>query len=102
MAETIFKPKRKSGPIKFATLGAWGISILFFLPVAWIISTAFKPKASIVVSPPVFIFKPTLTNITEALSFDNTLSYFTHSIIYSFGSVIIAILVVIKVHFFTN
>jgi hypothetical protein len=36
MAETIFKPKRKSGPIKFATLGAWGISILFFLPVAWI------------------------------------------------------------------
>ena len=31
MAETIFKPKRKSGPIKFATLGAWGISILFLL-----------------------------------------------------------------------
>ena len=93
MAETIFKPKRKSGPIKFATLGAWAISILFFLPVAWIISTAFKPKASIVVSPPVFIFKPTLSNITEALSFDNTFSYFTHSIVYSFGSVIIAILV---------
>ncbi len=93
MAETIFKPKRKTGPIKFATLGAWGISILFFLPVAWIISTAFKPKASIVVSPPVFVFKPTLDNITEALSFDNTFDYFTHSIVYSFGSVIIAILV---------
>jgi multiple sugar transport system permease protein len=74
-------------------LGAWGISILFFLPVAWIVSTAFKPKESIVVSPPVFVFKPTLDNITEALSFDNTLDYFTHSIVYSFGSVIIAILV---------
>jgi multiple sugar transport system permease protein len=61
--------------------------------VAWIFSTAFKPKDSIVVSPPVFIFKPTLDNITEALSFDNTFDYFTHSIIYSFGSVIIAILV---------
>ena len=93
MAETIFKPKRKAGPIKFATIGAWSVAILFFLPVAWIFSTAFKPKDSIVVSPPVFFFKPTLNNITEALSFDNTFDYFTHSIVYSFGSVIIAILV---------
>ena len=93
MAETTFKAKRKPGPIRFATLGAWGISLLFFLPVAWIISTAFKPKESIVVSPPVFFFKPTFNNITEALSFDNTLDYFTHSIVYSFGSVTIAILV---------
>ena len=93
MAETIFKAKRKPGPIKFATIGAWSIALLFFLPVAWIFSTAFKPKDSIVVSPPVFIFKPTLDNITEALSFDNTFDYFTHSIVYSFGAVIIAILV---------
>jgi multiple sugar transport system permease protein len=93
MAETTFKAKRKPGLIRFATLGAWGISLLFFLPVAWIISTAFKPKESIVVSPPVFFFKPTFNNITEALSFDNTLDYFTHSIVYSFGSVTIAILV---------
>ena len=93
MAETIFKAIRKAGPIKFATIGAWSVAILFFLPVAWIFSTAFKPKDSIVVSPPVFFFKPTLNNITEALSFDNTLDYFTHSIVYSFGSVTIAILV---------
>ena len=93
MAETVFKAKRKAGPIKFATIGAWSVAILFFLPVAWIFSTAFKPKDSIVVSPPVFFFRPTLDNITEALSFDNTLDYFTHSIVYSFGSVTIAILV---------
>jgi len=93
MAETTFKAKRKPGPIRLASLGGWAISILFFLPVAWIMSTAFKPKDSIVVSPPVFIFKPTFQNITEALSFDNTLDYFTHSIVYSFGSVAIAILV---------
>ncbi|MBM3682515.1 MAG: carbohydrate ABC transporter permease, partial [Actinobacteria bacterium] len=93
MAETTFKAKRKPGPIRLASLGGWAISILFFLPVAWIMSTAFKPKDSIVVSPPVFIFKPTFENMTEALSFDNTLDYFTHSIVYSFGSVAIAILV---------
>jgi len=93
MADIVFKPKRKAGPIKLATIGAWIVSIIFFLPIAWIMSAAFKPKADILVSPPVFFFKPTLSNISEALSFGNTPTYFMHSIIYSFGSVAIAILV---------
>jgi multiple sugar transport system permease protein len=93
MSNTTFKPKRKPGRVNFATISAWFISLLFFLPIAWIVSTALKPKGSIVVSPPVFFFKPTLSNITEALSFDNTLDYFIHSIVYSFGSVTLAILV---------
>ncbi|MFM9129674.1 MAG: carbohydrate ABC transporter permease [Actinomycetes bacterium] len=88
-----FKPKRKSGPIKLATIGAWAVSILFFLPIAWIVSAAFKPKGDILVSPPVFFFKPTLTNFIEAINFEQTPSYFIHSIVYSFGSVIIAIFV---------
>ena len=91
--DVIFKPKRKSGPINFATISAWAVSIFFFLPISLIVSTAFKPKGDILVSPPVFFFKPTLNNISEALGYDNTFSYFTHSIIYSFGSVSIAILV---------
>ena len=93
MAETTFKPKRKPGPIRISTIGGWAVSIFFFLPIAWIVSAAFKPKVDILVSPPVFFFKPTFRNITEALSFDNTLSYFTHSVIYSFGSVTLAIFV---------
>lgn len=93
MTETTFKPKRKSGPIRISTIGGWAVSILFFLPIAWIMSAAFKPKADILVSPPVFFFKPTLDNITEALSFDNTFDYFTHSVVYSFGAVSLAILV---------
>lgn len=90
---TVFKPKRKPGPIRLATIGAWAVSVLFFLPIAWIISAAFKPKGDILVSPPVFIFKPTLTNFIEAISFEQTPAYFIHSIVYSFGSVFIAILV---------
>jgi multiple sugar transport system permease protein len=93
MAETTFKPKRKSSLVKGSTVGAWLISILFFLPIAWIVSAAFKPKAQILSSPPVFFFKPTLNNIVEAISFENTPSYFIHSIIYSFGSVALAIFV---------
>lgn len=90
---TVFKPKRKPGPIRLATIGGWAVSVLFFLPIAWIISAAFKPKGDILVSPPVFFFKPTLTNFIEAISFEQTPAYFIHSIVYSFGSVFIAILV---------
>ena len=93
MSNLTFKAKRKSGPIRLASVGAWGISILFFLPVAWIMSAAFKPKNIIEISPPVFFFKPTFQNITEALRFDNTLDYFIHSIVYSVASVVVAILV---------
>jgi len=93
MSAVTFKPKRKSGPLKLSTMLGWFVSILFFLPIAWIVSSAFKPKEQILVSPPVFIFKPTFTNISEAIGFGNTLSYITHSIIYSFGSVTLAILV---------
>lgn len=93
MTDTTFKPKRKSGPLKISTIGGWAVSIFFFLPIAWIISSAFKPKEDILVSPPVFFFKPTFENITSALSFDNTLSYFTHSVVYSFGAVTLAIFV---------
>ena len=93
MNNLTFKARRKQGPIRLASLGAWGISILFFLPVAWIMSAALKPKNIIEISPPVFIFKPTFQNITEALRFDNTLDYFIHSIVYSVASVVVAILV---------
>ena len=93
MSNLTFKAKRKSGPIRLASVGAWGISILFFLPVAWIMSAAFKPKNIIEISPPVFFFKPTFQTITEALRFDNTLDYFIHSIVYSVASVVVAILV---------
>ena len=93
MSNLTFKAKRKSGPIRLASVGAWGISILFFLPVAWIMSAAFKPKNIIEISPPVFFFKPTFQNITEAMRFDKTLDYFIHSIVYSVASVVVAILV---------
>jgi ABC-type glycerol-3-phosphate transport system permease component len=81
MNNLTFKARRKQGPIRLASLGAWGISILFFLPVAWIMSAALKPKNIIEISPPVFIFKPTFQNITEALRFDNTLDYFIHTLL---------------------
>lgn len=48
------KPSRRKGPISFLTLLAWSTSILFFLPIAWIIGTALKPKTTVLDIPPNF------------------------------------------------
>lgn len=86
-------PSRRKGPISFLTLLGWSTSILFFLPIAWIIGTALKPKTTVLDIPPKFFFIPTFQNLLDAISFGNTLSYFAHSAIYSFTSVFLAIFV---------
>jgi len=55
----IMKPSRRKGPISFLTLLGWSTSILFFLPIAWIIGTALKPKTTVLDIPPKFFFIPT-------------------------------------------
>ncbi len=87
------KPSRRKGPISFFTILGWFISILFFLPIAWIIGTALKPKNTVLDIPPNFFFIPTFQNLLDALTFSNTLAYFAHSSIYSFTSVFLAIFV---------
>jgi len=89
----IMKPSRRKGPISFLTLLGWSTSILFFLPIAWIIGTALKPKTTVLDIPPKFFFVPTFQNLLDAIGFANTLSYFAHSAIYSFISVFLAIFV---------
>ena len=93
MSTTTMKPSRRKGPISFLTLLGWFTSILFFLPIAWIIGTALKPKATVLDIPPKFFFVPTFQNLLDAIGFANTLSYFAHSSIYSFTSVFLAIFV---------
>ena len=90
---TVMKPSRRKGPISFLTILGWFTAILFFLPIAWIISTALKPKNTVLDIPPKFVFMPTFQNLVDAVSFSNTLQYFVHSAIYSFTSVFLAIFV---------
>jgi multiple sugar transport system permease protein len=92
-AAATMKPSRRKGPISFLTLLGWSTSILFFLPIAWIIGTALKPKTTVLDIPPNFLFMPTFQNLLDAINFANTLAYFAHSAIYSFTSVFLAIFV---------
>ena len=50
------------------TLGAAAVSILYFLPVLWIILTSFKTLNDALAVPPKFIFTPTFENYVNVFS----------------------------------
>jgi len=91
--EIVMKPSNEKATKITLTITCWVTAIIFFLPIAWIIATALKPKATVLDIPPKFIFVPTLKNLLDALQFSNTLAYFVNSVIYSFIAVFLAIFV---------
>jgi multiple sugar transport system permease protein len=87
------KPSNERASKITLTFTCWTTAILFFLPIAWIIATALKPKNTVLDIPPKILFVPTFQNLIDALSFSNTLDYFINSIIYSSIAVFLAIFV---------
>ena len=50
------------------------ITVIFLLPVAWLITTAYKPSNQIFSIPPRFDFTPTLAQFTAVLSYFDVFS----------------------------
>ncbi len=76
----------------------WAISILFFIPIIWIVLAAFKTDSDILAIPPKLLFVPTLEQINKTIfgtgeGISNTIGYFRNSLILSIGSVLLAIVV---------
>jgi sorbitol/mannitol transport system permease protein len=69
---------------------AWVVAIAFFLPVLWMVITAFKPESAAETWPPKFVFSPTLSQFR--LVFSGMGPYFTHSAIATIGSTILVLL----------
>jgi len=69
---------------------AWVVGIAFFLPVLWMVITAFKPESAAETWPPRFIFSPTLAEFR--LVFSGMGPFLTHSIIATVGSTILVLL----------
>jgi multiple sugar transport system permease protein len=70
----------------------WAVALLWFLPVAWIILSAFKTREDILASPPKLLFQPTLANFADL--FNRNTSFvlqFANSVILSIVSVVIAV-----------
>jgi multiple sugar transport system permease protein len=71
----------------------WCVSIVFFLPVIWIILASFKTKNQLLSIPPVWFFKPTFANFIELFVRPNIVQYLINSLIISISAVTIAIVV---------
>jgi sorbitol/mannitol transport system permease protein len=78
-----------SGQVGWTVLG-WVVAIAFFLPVLWMVLTAFKPESAAETWPPKFIFTPTLSEFRLAIT--GIGPFLTHSIIATVGSTILVLL----------
>src|SRR5580704_14705047 len=81
--------RRMSGQVGWGVL-AWVVGIAFFLPVLWMVITAFKPESAAQTWPPKFVFSPTLAQFR--LVFSGWGPYVTHSLIATVGSTILVLL----------
>lgn len=91
MARTI-SPSRKT----VITIIAWAIGLMMFFPILWTIITSFKTEAEAIASPPSFLaFEWTLENYSEVQERSNYFRHFANSVIISFGSTILGLLIAI-------
>ena len=85
-------PQAVPGDVGEYRLGdlAWVVGIAFFLPVLWMVITAFKPESAAETWPPKFTFSPTLAQFR--LVFAGWGPYVTHSVIATVGSTVLVLL----------
>ena len=75
---------------------AWGIGLLIFFPVLWVILTSFKTEAQAIADPPVFLFFDwTLENYSIVQERSDYMRYLWNSVIIAGCSTLIGIFVAI-------
>ena len=75
---------------------AWTLGILIFFPILWTFLTSFKSEADAIASPPQFLFFHwTTENYSEVQSRSNYLGHFMNSVIISFGSTLLGLIIAI-------
>ena len=78
------------------TAVAWALGILIFFPILWTFLTSFKTEADAIASPPQFLFFHwTTESYAEVQSRSNYLNHFMNSVIISFGSTLIGLVIAI-------
>jgi sorbitol/mannitol transport system permease protein len=86
------RARELTGKTGWTVLG-WVVGIAFFLPVLWMVITAFKPESAAETWPPKFVFKPTLAQFR--LVFSGMGPFLEHSAIATVGSTILVLLLAI-------
>lgn len=67
-------------------------TLLFLLPVCWLIATAYKPSNQIFTVPPRLTFEPTLDQFRQALALFDVVSLVRSSLVISLGTTLLSLL----------
>jgi sorbitol/mannitol transport system permease protein len=86
------RARELAGKTGWTVLG-WVVGIAFFLPVLWMVITAFKPESAAETWPPKFTFSPTLAQFRVV--FDGMGPYLEHSTIATIGSTILVLVLAV-------
>lgn len=72
---------------------AWGIALLLFFPIFWMVLTSFKTELQAIAIPPLFFFEPTLENYSIVQERSDYFSYAVNSVIISFVGTLVSLLI---------
>ena len=75
------------------TLAAWGVALLLFFPLGWLLLTAFKTELQAIAVPPELFFTPTLENFHEVQERSDYLLYAKNSVITSVLSTLLGLMI---------
>jgi sorbitol/mannitol transport system permease protein len=79
----------------FTAIG-WTIGLVIFFPILWTAITSFKTEGEAIANPPSFLmFDWTLENYHEVQERSNYLKHFFNSVVISFGSTLVGLLIAI-------
>ena len=80
----------------FYTVAAWGVGLLIFFPILWIILTSFKTEAEAIADPPSFLFfNWTLENYGVVQERSNYGRFLWNSVVLSVGSTILGLIIAV-------
>jgi sorbitol/mannitol transport system permease protein len=73
-----------------ATIIGWGVALLLFLPITWMVLTSFKSEPDAIT--PHLLFSPTLESYREVFARADYLTFALNSIVISVGGTVLALL----------
>ena len=77
------------------TLLGWGVALLLFFPILWMVLTSFKTEVEAVATPPKLFFTPTLENYITVRERADYVHFALNSIIISVGATLLATLIAV-------
>ncbi|MBC7800801.1 MAG: carbohydrate ABC transporter permease, partial [Gemmatimonadaceae bacterium] len=70
----------------------WGVALLLFFPILWMVLTSFKTEVAAIATPPQVLFAPTLDSYFEVQARANYLLFALNSLVISLGGTVLALL----------